>query len=165
MTHQNSISERKRHKQIQWLQQHSRNRVCSKSVSSRYSRDCWNKPWLASKRNATQCPEEASQVLKLSLMAFTSLDYRLETEYQPGGALMVIGQPWSARATTSTDDSGLGRWVEATVIGKAKWQVNNRMCISSDQEWDIKKRSIHGFHPTMALTKTGRQRSRSVQDV
>ena len=31
---------------------------------------------------------------------------------------MVIGQPWSGRAFISTDNSGLGRWTESTLIGK-----------------------------------------------
>ena len=56
-------------------------------------------------------------------MSFSSSDHEVEAEYQPGGTALIVGQPWSGRATTSSDPSGLGRWTEATLIGKDERKV------------------------------------------
>ena len=56
--------------------------------------------------------------------AFSSSDRTFDgTEYQPGGTALIVGQPWSGRATMQDDTSGLGRWTEATLTGKADRKV------------------------------------------
>lgn len=60
---------------------------------------------------------------KHTKIAFSSSDYRLDSAYQPGGMLIVVGQPWSGRASVSHEESGLGRWTEATLTGKDNRQV------------------------------------------
>ena len=55
---------------------------------------------------------------KHSKIGVTSSDYRFDSVYQPGGTLLLVGQPWSGRASTTEDESGLGRWVETSLIGK-----------------------------------------------
>ena len=50
---------------------------------------------------------------KYTKTSFSSSDHRFETDYQPGGTIMIIGQPWAGRATMGADDS-----TEATLLGK-----------------------------------------------
>ena len=55
---------------------------------------------------------------------FSSSDKNCEeSEYQPGGTALIVGQPWSGRATMTDDQSGLGRWSEATITGRDKRNV------------------------------------------
>ena len=60
---------------------------------------------------------------KHSKISLASSDHRLDSEFQPGGTAIVVGQPWSGRTTIETDSGGLGRWAEATLLGKDKRQL------------------------------------------
>lgn len=93
---------------------------------------------------------------KQSAMAFTSSDYRFDFTFQPGGAMMVVRQPWAARSTTKVDERGLRRWEELTLIGRENCVLNNNyyMRVSGNQELDLRMQPNHGLCTTMASPQT-----------
>jgi hypothetical protein len=65
---------------------------------------------------------------KKTSFSFSSSNHRHQidnkhTKYQLGGTMMVVKNPWSARCTTSHDQSGMGRWSSATLSGKENRKV------------------------------------------
>jgi hypothetical protein len=73
---------------------------------------------------AREVKSKVTQVLrkyrKSSKVATSSSSWSNDTSYLPGGTLTLAGNPWSTRATTGSDTSGMGRWSEATINGKKK---------------------------------------------
>ena len=57
-------------------------------------------------------------------IATSSSDVHFDSQYQPGGTMMVVGSPWASRTKTSSDESGLGRWTEAEIMGKNNTAVS-----------------------------------------
>ena len=62
------------------------------------------------------------------------------TSYLPGGTCMIIQQPWSTKATSTTDPSGMGRWTEITLQGRRDKQITiltaYRVCERADTSHD-----------------------------
>ena len=62
------------------------------------------------------------------------------TSYLPGGTCMIMHQPWSTKATSSVDPSGMGKWSEINIQGKQNRQITiittYRVCSTTSNTHD-----------------------------
>jgi exonuclease III len=72
----------------------------------------WNNEQLKSR-----CKSIFKEYWKPTRIGMTSSEHRFDSDYQPGGNMMITGYPWASQTTIRKDESGLGRWVESEISG------------------------------------------------